>query len=239
MGAYSFDGVDDELTLASAPRTAAPLSFGAWFRSGSATVNQALVMLGVAGTADNRFMLYAAGATAGDPVVTDARTTTTTNAASTTGYSPSTWHSACGVYASTTSRAAFIDGGSKGTDTTSKSPASVAVTRVGRLPSGAFPMNGHIGYIFIWSVALSDAEVATFHSGTIPQSGSVVASYDLTQNWGGGPVTDQSGNGNNLTISGATFDSGQTPPVSYFTTAEVPKSRPTMVGQAVQHASIW
>jgi hypothetical protein len=89
---------------------------------------------------------------------------------------------------------------------------------------GHQPWSGHIGWVFVWDVVLSDADISSWHGGAIPQQGDLWGAWDLTQDYGAGTVTDQSGNGRHLTISGAAYDSGTSAPsVSYsFGSAPVP-----------------
>jgi hypothetical protein len=220
VAAYSFDGIDDYLIVESALATAAPLTFAAWFRPSRDTAAETLVYLGnKAKTNLDLFTVFADGSAAGDPIrAQTADASSGATASSTTGFTSGSWASATSVFASTNSRAAFRDGGSKGTNANSRTPAGIDRFAVGRRMGAApnFPLQGHIGYVFVWTVALSDTEVSDFHSGTIPQTANLVAFYDLTQNWGAGPVTNLKNPGTyDLTINGATYDTGQTPPVSY------------------------
>jgi hypothetical protein len=106
---------------------------------------------------------------------------------STTGYSINTWHHACGVFASDSSRSAFIDGGSKATNTTAISgvnnsdSAIIATQRTNGFFTRYFL--GRIAYPCIWNVALSDAEVLSLARGTHPslvRPEAITALWDLT-----------------------------------------------------------
>ena len=80
---------------------------------------------------------------------------------STSGISADTWHHACVVHTNSTSRAAFLDGGNKGTDATDRTPANLDATQIsGRLDdAGAQPFSGAVAEAAIWNVALTDFEV--------------------------------------------------------------------------------
>ena len=91
-------------------------------------------------------------------------------AVTSTGATISTWHHACGVAASTTSRAAYIDGGSKGTNASTHTYATYDRTTIsseqGTSPSRYF--NGRIAEAAIWNVALLDAEIDLLAKGFSP-----------------------------------------------------------------------
>lgn len=216
MGAYNFDGVDDYLSINSVLGiTAYPFTIGAWFRlSGSTTCTLAsLVDKDVANIA-HRLGIGGAGPAV---QVGTASSGTIHNAASSTSASQSTWYSCTGVWAASNSRRAYLDAGGKVVVTTSRAYSS-AIDRfsIGRLMNSTpqDPTDGHIAYVFVWNVALSDSEIVDWDNGSIPQQSNLVAVYDLTRDWGAGPVEDWV-NGFDLTISGATYDSGVTPPVTY------------------------
>ena len=85
-----------------------------------------------------------------------------------------TWFHACGVYTSTTSRAAYINGGSKGTDTTSTTTPFPSRTSIGKRDNAsndrAFGAGGtgYLADVAIWNVALTDAEVLSLSKGFSP-----------------------------------------------------------------------
>ena len=162
------DASSQYLTVASAPVPAVPLTLAAWFNSDDITIGQSILHIGVAGTSNNRFTLNAQGDTAGDPVRALTRNTSTVVAATTTGYSANTWHHACGVFSAVDARAAYIDGGSKGTDTNSQTPTGIARTDVGTLSAVGSYFSGLIAEAAIWNVALTDDEVAILAKGFSP-----------------------------------------------------------------------
>ena len=93
------------------------------------------------------------------------------------------WHHACAVFSSATLRAAFLDGGSKGTDTRSLAvPAGFDRTALGvfgdQTPS-AFA-EGMLAEAAVWNVALTDAEVAVLAAGYCPL---FVRSQNLVAYW--------------------------------------------------------
>jgi hypothetical protein len=120
------------------------------------------------------FGLAARGDAAGDPIQVSTYDFEGpfTPAVTTTGYSINTWHHACGVWASSSDRRAFIDGGSKGTDSTdnpiSNTPTHTSVGRIYRNTGDTESMDGSIAEAAIWNVALTDAEVGVLATGIKP-----------------------------------------------------------------------
>lgn len=119
---------------------------------------------------DNFFALRPAGSVAGDPIQASTLAGSLASATTTTGYTVGTWHHIAGVYAAVDDRSAYIDGGSKGTNTASRTPSGVNQLRIGSRtgtsPSGH--LDGQIAECAIWNVALADAEIAVLATGVIP-----------------------------------------------------------------------
>lgn len=74
-----------------------------------------------------------------------------------------TWHHACSVFASGASRAIYLDGRNKSTETTSLTALSTPVYfNIGAYYSGGSvfgPISGGIAEVGVWNVALTDAEI--------------------------------------------------------------------------------
>ena len=96
---------------------------------------------------------------------------TTAGAQSTSAYPLNTWFHAAWVFTSATSRAAFLNGGSKGTNTTSKTPAGIDAIAVAALKESTVSnyFSGIVAEAALWNVALSDAEVALLGAGYAPE----------------------------------------------------------------------
>lgn len=193
------------LSVSAAVVTDVPLTMACWFRANDVTADRTLMVLGDTTDGDPRFELLIMGAVAGDPVQASTANILgeTNNANTTTGYSANTWHHACGVWASATDRRAFIDGGSKGTNTTSTAVTGLDTLRIGtRLAANARFMDGLIAEAAIWNVALSDGEVKALGSGCPVLSvrpGSIVAYYPL---YGiASPEVDYTVNRKHLTVT--------------------------------------
>ena len=160
--AYDFNGTTQYVSAASAPATAVPMTMACWFNADDITSNHVLIRVSDGGTT-NRLLLEANGAQAGDPV--RARTGNQ-NASSATGFSASTWHHAAGVFTSSTSRRAFIDGVGGTANTGTQAVTGLNATRIGN--EAASYMNGRIAEAAIWNVDLSDAEIASLATGVRP-----------------------------------------------------------------------
>lgn len=91
-------------------------------------------------------------------------------ASTSTTYSLDTWQHACGVEISASSRAVYLNGAGKGTNTSSVTLGNYDTVGVGRrtIASG-FPFNGDLGHIAMWNVALSDGQVASLAAGLNPK----------------------------------------------------------------------
>jgi hypothetical protein len=136
------------------------------------TAQRTLMSLGKSSDNLHNFHLVAGGATTGDPVEAQTRDSgaTASTAFTSTGFSTNTWHSAAAVYASTSSRAAYIDGGSKGTNTATRTPTSLNRFGIGILARSDFVgnLNGYIAGAAVWDVALTDEEIASHAMGFSP-----------------------------------------------------------------------
>jgi hypothetical protein len=167
-----FDRAASEyLTHSGAPVTAVPLTLACWFKSSDAANNQDTIVLTDVSHWGNYFGLAADGSIGGDPVrgyIYDG--VTFTAAATTTGYSTGTWHHACAVFAAVDDRAAFIDGGSKGTSVFASTPTGLDTTMIGAWNGAGGPSNyfdGSIAEAVILRIAATDYQV-WLHAQGVP-----------------------------------------------------------------------
>lgn len=170
--ARSFNGSSDYGRYAGSFASALPVTMSCWFQSSSATALQALMGFYAAANTTERLWLAADGAAAGDPVNAVATALgATTSARTSTGYSTNTWHHACGVYASATSRTAYIDGGSAVESTTSRSPSGLDRISAGVVDSSTQGqwLAGQLAELGWWDVALTAAEVYSLSRGISPR----------------------------------------------------------------------
>jgi hypothetical protein len=114
----------------------------------------------------------------------------------------------CCVYASSTSRSAYINGGNKVTNTSSAVPASLDTTWIGKLDDGSpnDVFSGTIGPVCVYDAALADADVFALSTG-MPCSrvrrADLVGLYNLD---GRSPEPNLVNPTFNMTVNGATFD---------------------------------
>jgi len=169
--AYSFNGSDECLYVDAAPATDTPLTMACWFNIDVGYDNHGLIYLGDKDRNKNYWALIAAGYESGDPVAARARGEGNPYTALTsTGYTKDTWHHGAAVFTSDTSRTAYIDGGSSGSETTDVAPTDADRVSIGAVmysPSENW-CNGFIAEAAIWDVALTAAEIASLAAGASP-----------------------------------------------------------------------
>lgn len=214
---FYLDGSGDYLQNTGTPPVvgygANGFTIAARYKRASTSANaRTLVSLGQSGTANDAFSLIV-GSDAS--VIARARDTTTQNNATTTTTANDTnWHHAAAVFTSATSRAAFLDGGGKGTSTTSRTPASSTRLRVGSLHDTTSEMYGYVAYVAIWSIALSDAEVAQLAAGADPSSiQNAYLLWHCPMQVDESPAQDVIGT-YDLTLAGNTVYSSDNPPLA-------------------------
>lgn len=159
------------LRLPSALLTAVPITMAAWGKTSVTGVSQNIVGLFVSsGNGGNEFRL-SIGAANGIGATSTVGSTGSTAVSSTT-ISANVLFAACAVFAGATDRRAFLNGGGKGTNATSSTPATTFNrTSIGvdddSSPGAPFASGGtgDIGEVAIWRAALSDADVARHATG--------------------------------------------------------------------------
>lgn len=158
--------------IASSVPGSGPTTFtmATWFYAADTTSTFALMALGTNGSVGRAVMFAAAG----QILYSYVNSTNTASGSATTAaaspYSTNTWTHACVVNASTTSHSAFIRGADKATGTTAVTLSGMDRTNLGcrwNTTRGVF-LNGGLAETAMWSVALSDAEVASLGSGYCP-----------------------------------------------------------------------
>jgi len=176
--ALEFDGTNDYLEVASAPVSIEPFTMATWYYSTTSGVPfeplLALADSAHTGGDDKQIRL----------IINDigGQWTISANSWSTDGYhranataasSHGVWQHATGVWASQSSRAAYLNGGSKGTDTNLNDNTQVPnELNIGYGPwSGGTTdkWNGYLAETAIWNVALTDEEVAILAKGFSPR----------------------------------------------------------------------
>ena len=170
--AYNFNGTNQYLSTASAPVTSWPLTMACWFNVANVTTQYVLMYVGKL-NAEERFVLQAGGHLSGDPVATNYIQTdgNSFRADTTSGFSANTWSHACAVHTSASSRTAYLNAGSGGTNTGSAilSNTGINAVLIGAQSNPANPAftytSGLIAEVGIWNVALTADEIASLAKG--------------------------------------------------------------------------
>ena len=160
--------IGEALYVDSAPTAAYPFTMACWFNADRIDASMGLMWLGDKDATNHFWTLY----------VNDSEVVSATvlagggpaHAVSSANWTADTWRHACGVFTSSTSRAAFLDGGNKGTNATDLTPANADRIGLGSFLdfSVSSPFGGDIAEAAAWNVALTDAEVAILAKGYSP-----------------------------------------------------------------------
>ena len=169
--ARKFYASTDYLKSSSTPVTAAPLTLSAWFKPSVAALGKTLISLSDTATWQNYFRLVY------DEVEGDfdaeARAVTVTASTRSGATTEGAWNHGAGVYASTTSRIAYVNATAATENTASAAPAGLDAIGIGylvRSPGGTDTQyfDGDLAEVAIWSAALSVDEVAALADGWSP-----------------------------------------------------------------------
>lgn len=157
---------------ASLPVTATPLSIGAWIKPGAASAFRTIVALGSSSAGvPHYFDLYHAVVSSEQVRFEQYDGTTAGRAVTTAAVTGGVWQHVLGVMASNSSRACYLNGGNKGTDTTTVGSPTLNVFEIGSLSFGGPRQdyyNGDIAEVAIWNAALSDGEAVALAAGCSP-----------------------------------------------------------------------
>lgn len=164
--ALDFDGSNDFASIDSSEVTGTPVTICCWVQP--ETVSGITTIFSLVASSGGHYHSIR-GDTDNDRV--DARTSTgSPGAASTTGsvLTSNAWHHACGVFASSTSRTAYVDGGNSATNTDSITPNTIDRTKMGAFTTDNIVWNGDLAECGLWNIALSAENVATLADGFAP-----------------------------------------------------------------------
>lgn len=163
--ALAFNGSSDRFVATTAVATL-PVTFAAWVRS---SVANAGVVCAV-NDYSAQFM-YHLGQITNGIVQALANSGGTSGAANATqSFTTNAWHHVAYVFESTSLRHAYLNGGNKGSNTTSISTSGLDTTTIGGIYRATSPLsfNGQIAEAAIWSAVLTDAEIAQLAVGLSP-----------------------------------------------------------------------
>lgn len=170
-----FDDANQQYFYNANAVAAVPLSMACWFACDDLTGNMALMAIQAedGGAGFDGHVLWVYGSAPGDYInaSTQNKVSGWGTAAATAGPSLNVWTHACGVWSSISARAAYLNGANKGTDAALVAPAGPDRTYIGASRYNNSVANYHSGCIAeagIWSVALTDADVAALATGISP-----------------------------------------------------------------------
>lgn len=167
-----FNGSTQYMTLAATPITAVPLTVAGWFYPTSATANYDLIFIrdAAGGAGQNYFGIYLSPASDSKVGAAVSAAAAENIASTTTTYSANTWNHAAASFTSATLRTAYLNGGGKATNTTNRTPTTIAsITVGGFFTSSLFSaMNGRIAEVCVYDVVLTDDEIFSLSRGVSP-----------------------------------------------------------------------
>jgi hypothetical protein len=169
----SFNGTTDYLSYAGAVDTGHPMSFALWFNKPNTTFKTAFSISNTNVSNPNRNSIVLSNTPNVRAFSANSGGATTASAISTANYSTNTWHHACAVFSSNSSRTIYLDGGNSATNTTAVSVNTVsfvATTIGGFSNSGSIgqPCGGMIAEVAVWNGNLTADDAATLAKGISP-----------------------------------------------------------------------
>jgi hypothetical protein len=133
-------------------------------------INANLVIAGIANASSalDRNCVYLYQRQTGNTVAFQSADGSGVNQASaTTTIKAGEWYHAAGVLTSSSSRSAFLNGGGKATETSTRVPSGMNRSSIGvqDQATASTPFNGAIAEVAFWNVALTDQEIAVLATG--------------------------------------------------------------------------
>lgn len=148
-----------------------PITMSCWFYV-DPTIGAACNVwgIGASGSADGYVIQLRSNVSPFTIRAVSVQAATAVNASSTTSVNTGEWHHATAVFVSTTERYIYLDGGGKGSNTTSSTPAAQNQFRGAATPysSASAFLKGALADLALWSVALTDDEAASLGKGFSP-----------------------------------------------------------------------
>lgn len=182
------DASNEYLAVAQAVVSGEPFSFSAWVNSSDGADDQYVISIADKDVA-NQYHGIGLNSDVGVPDGAKAYTRDSSGiveAKTSTDWVADTWHNVVGVWASSSSRAIYLDGGGKGTNSTSRSVSGLDRLCIG-VSADSTPIDhltGGICEVGVWDVALTDTEAAILGLGYSPlfvRPQSLVAYWRLIQ----------------------------------------------------------
>jgi len=166
--AYRFTRSSSQYLTAALASISEPLTLACWFNTGNMTTQQSL--LGVQSTSNGHRSVIFASPNFGDiiqAVLSVGASFVASDSSST--YSANTWHHCAGVFSTTASRTAYLDGVAGATTTTSLSPnygtPTIGIGARHNGTSWGLFSDANTAECGIWNVALTAEEIASLAKG--------------------------------------------------------------------------
>lgn len=208
--AYNFIAANSRYLSTTSPVSGVPFTFGCWMRNTSliaTTARSSLVLYGTANSLQRyhlRYTLDNSGVNGVLSFLTNDGVNAQVNLLGSEIVSVNAWYHLCGVVTSTTSRALYVNGSSVSSSTATQNNISLSNLYIGcTINASGTPtvlMDGDLADAAIWSVALSDSEIASLGKGipanlVRPSSLEFYAPLirDLTDQVGGRTITNNNG----------------------------------------------
>lgn len=162
---YDFDGIDDViLNTTTSPVTAVPFTISCWFNADTLSGGNLVNISNTTGGDGFRLVSLSTGGIRASSVVgTVGSSSDTTNTIST-----GTWNHTVGVYASNTSRTAYLNNTAATTNTTSSIPTSISRINIGSRRNSSINdsfFDGKLAELGIWDVVLTTDELTSLYKG--------------------------------------------------------------------------
>lgn len=213
---------DTSFLRASAVVTAAPLTMAAWAKTSILATAQNIIGLfkSTAATDLDQFIVRVG---VGNNIIARTGDAASVNSSTSSGtITANTWFHAGGVFASATSRIAYLNGVAATADTTSRTPSGIDRTSIGNQDNTAqgkawgIAGIGDIAEAAVWNVALTAGEMAALAAGTNPRQirpANLVGYWPLFGHYA--PENNLADPSKTLTLVGTTMQPGPNPPVSW------------------------
>lgn len=214
--ARDFNGTTQNAGITAVPST--PFTMACWALADAIAADMDMMTVCASGNNTHYHRMYVPSASSKVSAATKGGGTEAGALTSTT-ISTATWFHACAVFNSATDRRAFLNGGGKGTNVTSTTPTSPAKFSIGCF-SGSSSIefwDGAIAEAAVWTVALTDAEIAALATGINPCLVQPTSLWGYWPLWGSdSPEVDLSGNARNLTLTNTPTQRAVSAPVAPF-----------------------
>lgn len=165
--AYNFIRANASVISGNVPITEYPLTISCWFNTSLTNTNQILVGLYDTSNISNCALLLRPTALLS---VSSRASSSTVFANASTTHSTNIWHHACGVWASSSSRSVYLDGGNVGTSTASRALYDIVNINLGNSTIvGSVGLQGNIGEIGIWNIPLDQTDILSLAKNISPR----------------------------------------------------------------------